>query len=216
MSRTRTITLTLGSVAAGAILATGVTGLALADDSATPSPSTSSSAPGSDNAPGIGGQRGPGDGMRDGRDGRGGMHGMRGGPMGEALHGELVVKAADGTISTVRQVQGTVTAVTSTSITVKAEDGYTATFAVNADTEVHTGLPSRDRGTAETTQSIADVSVGDVARVHGTVSGDTATAEHLHAMTAEQAATLEAERQQHMQEHAAANGTASSSATQAS
>ena len=146
MSRTRTITLTLGSVAAGAILATGVTGLALADDSATPSPSTSSSAPGSDTAPGIGGQRGPGDGMRDGR---GGMHGMRGGPMGEALHGELVVKAADGTISTVRQVQGTVTAVTSTSITVKAEDGYTATFAVNADTEVHTGLPSRDRGTAD-------------------------------------------------------------------
>ena len=214
MSRTRTITLTLGSVAAGAILATGVTGLALADDSATPSPSTSSSAPGSDTAPGIAGQRGPGDGMRDGR---GGMHGMRGGPMGEALHGELVVKAADGTISTVRQIQGTVTAVTSTSITVKAEDGYTATFAVNADTEVHTGLPSRDRGTAEpATQSIADVSVGDVARVHGTVSGDTATAEHLHAMTAEQAATLEAERQQHMQEHAAANGTASSSATQAS
>jgi hypothetical protein len=213
MSRTRTITLTLGSVAAGAILATGVTGLALADDSATLSPGTSSSVPGSDTAPGIAGQRGPGDGMRDGR---GGMHGMRGGPMGEALHGELVVKAADGTISTVRQIQGTVTAVTSTSITVKAEDGYTATFAVNADTEVHTGLPSRDRGMTETTQSIADVSVGDVARVHGTVSGDTATAEHLHAMTAEQAATLEAERQQHMQEHAAANGTASSSATQAS
>jgi hypothetical protein len=153
------------------------------------------------------------------RDGRGGMHGMRGGPMGEALHGEFVVKAADGTISTVRQVQGTVTAVTSTSITVKAEDGYTSTFAVNADTEVRTGLPSRDRGTAETaTQSIADVSVGDVARVHGTVSGDTATAAHLHAMTAEQAATLEAERQQHMQEHPRANGTgtAASAATQAS
>ncbi len=76
---------------------------------------------------------------------RGGMHGMRGGPMGEALHGEFVVKAVDGTISTVRQVQGTVTAVSDTSITVKAEDGYTATFAVNADTEVHTGLPCRDR-----------------------------------------------------------------------
>ena len=33
------------------------------------------------------------------------------GPMGEALHGELVVKAQDGTITTVRQVEGTVTAV---------------------------------------------------------------------------------------------------------
>jgi hypothetical protein len=211
MSRTRTITLTLGSLAAGAILATGVTGLALADDTTTPSPGSSSSAPGSDSAPGTMGQRGPGDG---GRGGHGGMHGMRGGPMGEALHGELVVKAADGTISTVRQVQGTVTAVSGTSITVKAEDGYTATFAVNADTEVHTGLPSRDRGTADaTTQAITDVSVGDVARVHGTVTGDTATAEDVHAMTAEQAATMEAERQQHMQEHAAASG---SSATQSS
>jgi hypothetical protein len=230
MSRTRTITLTLGSLAAGAVLATGVTGLALADDTATPSPGASSSAPGSDAASGTTDQRGPG-GMRDGRGGPGGMHGMRGGPggmhgmrggpMGEALHGELVVKAQDGTISTVRQVQGTVTAVTSTSITVKAEDGYTATFAVNSDTEVRTGLPTRDRDSAEsTTQSIADVSVGDVARVHGTVSGDTATAQHLHAMTAEQAATLEAERQQHLQDHATADGTSSgtsqSSTTQAS
>ena len=207
MSRTRTITLTLGSIAAGAVLATGVTGLALADDTATPSPGASSSAPGTDAPSGTMGQRGPGDGMRDGRGGPGGMHGMRGGPMGEALHGELVVKAEDGTISTVRQVQGTVTAVTSTSITVEAEDGYTATFAVNAETEVHTGLPSRDRDTADaTTQAITDVSVGDVARVHGTVSGDIATAEDIHAMTAEQAATMEAERQQHMQEHADASG----------
>jgi hypothetical protein len=222
MSRTRTITLTLGSIAAGAVLATGVTGLALAEDTATPSPGTSSSAPGTDASPGITDRRGPG-GMGDAVGGRHGMHGMRGGPMGEALHGEFVVKAADGTISTVREVQGTVTAVSGTSITVKAEDGYTSTFAVNADTEVHTGLPSRDRGTADvTTQAISDVSVGDVARVHGTVSGDTATAEDVHAMTAEQAATMEAERQQHLQEHAAAggagpasSGTASSSAMQA-
>jgi len=216
MSRTRTITLTLGSLATGAILATGVTGLALADDATTPSPSSSSSAPGSDTAPGTMGQHGPGDG---GRGGHGGMHGMRGGPMGEALHGEFVVKAEDGTISTIRQVQGTVTAVSSTSITVKAEDGYTATFAVNADTEVHTGLPGRDRAAADaTTQAITDVTVGDVAHVHGTVAGDTATAEDVHAMTAEQAATMEAERQQHMQEHAAASGSSAtqSSATQSS
>jgi hypothetical protein len=198
MSRTRTITLTLGSIAAGAILATGVTGLALADDTATPSPGTSA---------GTVDQRGPGDGMRDGRRGPGGMHGMRGGPMGEALHSEAVVKAADGTISTVRQVRGTVTAVSGTSITVKAEDGYTATFAVDADTVVRTGVPSRDRGTAEATdQSITDVAVGDVARVHGTVSGTTATAEHLHAMTVEQAAALEVQRQQHMADRAARTG----------
>ena len=163
MSRTRTITLTLGSIAAGAVLATGVTGLALADDR-HPLAGRLVVGTGTDAPSGTTGQRGPGDGMRDGRGGPGGMHGMRGGPMGEALHGELVVKAEDGTISTVRQVQGTVTAVTSTSITVEAEDGCTATFAVNAETEVHTGLPSRDRDTADaTTQAITDVSVGDVA-----------------------------------------------------
>lgn len=217
MSRTRTITLTLGSIAAGAVLATGVTGLALADDTAAPSPGASSSAPAGDAASGPMGQRDRGDRMRDGRGGPGGLHGMRGGPMGAALHGEFTVKAEDGTISTVRQVRGTVSAVTSTSITVTAEDGYTATFAVDADTEVRTGLPTRDRGAAgSTTQSIADVAVGDVARVHGTVSGTSATAAHVHAMTAEQAATLEAARQQHLQEHAAARGTdaSSSSATQ--
>lgn len=220
MSRTRTITLTLGSIAAGAVLATGVTGLAMAADT-TPSPAASSTAPGVDAGSVPQGLRGPGDGMRGGP---GGMHGMRGGPMGEALHGELVVKADDGTISTIREVQGTVTAVSSTSITVKAEDGYTATFVVNAETDVHTGLPSRDRGmdapaaTDTTAQSIADVSVGDVAHVHGTVDGDTATAEDVHAMTAEQAATMAAERQQHMQEHAAANEASAtqSSATQSS
>ena len=219
MSRTRTITLTLGSIAAGAVLATGVTGLALADDTATHSPGASSSAPGSEASSETMGQRDRGDRMRDGRGGPGGLQGKRGGPMGAALHGEFTVKAEDGTISTVRQVRGTVTAVSGTSITVKAEDGYTATFAVDADTEVRTGLPTRDRGTAESaTQSIADVSVGDVARVHGTVSGTAATAAHVHAMTAEQAATLEAARQQHLQEHAAARGTdaAASSTTQAS
>lgn len=217
MSRTRTITLTLGSIAAGAVLATGVTGLALADDTTTPSAGSSSSAPRGASDPGVMGQRGPGDGMRGGP---GGLHGMRGGPMGEALHGELVVKAQDGTISTVRQVRGTVTAVTGTSITVKAEDGYTATFAVNADTEVRTGLPSRNADPATTTGSIADVSVGDVAHVHGTVTGGTATAEAVHAMTAEQAATMAAERQRHMAEHDAAAGSAASttqsSATQSS
>lgn len=205
MSRTRTITLTLGSVAAGAILATGVTGLALADDQTAPAPSASSSAGAANDsaprsAPGMGGR-----GMDARHDGPGGgMHGMRGpGPLGEALHGELVVKAEDGTISTVRQVRGTVTAVSSTSITVEAEDGYTATFAITADTEVRVGLPQRGADPQESTSTIADVAVGDVAHVHGTVSGSTATASHVMAMSAEQAAELEALRAQHEAEHQA-------------
>jgi len=114
MSRTRTITLTVGSLAAGALLATGVTGMAQADDRSD-APSTGSSAiqvPGSTDAGPGGERRGPG----------GGKHGMRGGPMGEALHGEAVVRTADGTIATVRHIQGEVTAVSADSITVKAEE----------------------------------------------------------------------------------------------
>lgn len=202
MSRTRTIALTVGSLAAGAMLATGVTGLALADDSTgTPSSRASTPAAPGQNGPdgqGMRGDRGGDHGMRGGRGGdMGGDHGMRGGPRGEALHGELVVKAADGTISTVRQIQGTVTEVNASSITVKAEDGYTATFAVTADTEVHVGLPDRSADPATDTDAITDVKVGDVARVHGTVSGTTATAEHVMALTADEAAQLEQMRQQH-------------------
>ena len=215
MSRNRTITLTLGSVAAGAILATGVTGLALADDQSTPAPSASSSAGTTTDSTAPNGRGMDGRGM-DGRHGgpRGGMHGMRGpGPLGEALHGELVVKADDGTISTVRQIRGTVTAVDGTSITVEAEDGYTSTFAITTDTEVRVGLPQRGMDPQASTSTIADVSVGDVAHVHGTVSGSTATATHLMAMTAEQAAELEALRAQHEAEHQARESADSSTAT---
>lgn len=220
MSRTRTITLTLGSIAAGAILATGVTGLALADDQSTPAPSASSSAGATTDstAPGGRGSDGRGmDGMGGRHDGPGGMRGMRGpGPIGEALHGEMVVKADDGTISTVRTIRGTVTAVSDTSITVKAEDGYTGTFAITADTEVRVGLPQRGADAQESTSTIADVAVGDVAHVHGTVSGSTATASHVMAMTAEQAAELEALRAQHEAEHQARASAGSSGSAGAS
>jgi hypothetical protein len=217
MSRTRTITLTLGSLAAGAILATGVTGLALADDQSTPAPTASSSAGTTSDSTAPDARRDDGRGMggrgsddRHGGPGRG-MHGMRGGLMGEALHSEAVVKAEDGTITTVRQIRGTVTAVSGTSITVKAEDGYSSTFAVTADTEVRVGLP--ERGTDPSTDTMADVAVGDVAHVHGTVSGDTATATRLMAMTAEQAAELEAKRAEHRAQHEALTGNGSAPTT---
>lgn len=49
------------------------------------------------------------------------------------------------------------------------------------------------------TKTIADgsLAVGGVAHVHGTVSGSSMTATAVHAMTAEQAAQLEADRAQH-------------------
>lgn len=213
MSRTRTITLTLGSLAAGAVLATGVTGLALADDSAGSSSSPSASTDASTEAPRMR------DGMRDGRGhggpgGRGMMGAVRD-AVGQPIHGETVVKKEDGTFATVRHLHGTVTAVSSSSITVRAEDGYTATFTVNADTVVRTGLP--ERGASSTaTSTIADVTVGDVAHVSGIVNGSSATADRVFAMTAAQAAELEALREAHQQQHAdaATGSTATSSTTQ--
>ncbi len=125
MSRTRTITLTVGSLAVGALLATGATGLAMADDTGASTTSSAASAALGATSDGPGAHAG----MRGGPDGsmRGpgaGHKGMRGGPIGQPLHGEAVVKAEDGTILTVRQVHGTVTAVSADSITVEAEDGY--------------------------------------------------------------------------------------------
>jgi hypothetical protein len=194
MSRTRTVSLTLGSIALGAVLATGVTGLAQADDSTT-APASSA----------VAGQ-GPHDRGMHGDPRRGGDRGdMR---RGEPLHGEMVVKAEDGTITTVREIRGEVSAVSSSSITVTAEDGYTATFAIDDQTVVRVGLP--ERGSADDSDTIADVQVGDVAHIHGTVTGSTATAERVMAMTADEAAQLDQLRQQHQQEHAAAASGASS------
>jgi hypothetical protein len=239
MSRAKTIAITVGSLTAGALLATGVTGIAAAANS-TPSPSASSPSgsagtsqstpqdrakggPLSSNGQDRGGHGGPGDGPGDHRGG------MLGGPGGQALHGEIVVKAADGTISTVRLIDGTVTAVSSDSITVKAADDFTATYTVNATTDIHVGLrpggPGHNAaGTSGSTakpaaSTIADVKVGNVARVEGTVSGSTATATEIHAMTAAEAAQLDALRKQHDAQRGAqapAGGTTSSSSTSSS
>lgn len=192
MNRTKTITLTIGSMAAGAIIATGLTGVALAADT-TPSPTSSSTT-----APDAAGSAT--DGLRRGPGGPGGMRGDHG-PGGELLHSESVVKAADGTITTEQRIRGTVTAVSASSITVKAEDGVSRTFVVSATTEVHTGLMTRGHGaddaggtTTAAADTIADVKVDDVAMVEGTVSGSTATATRIHAMTAAEAAQMEQER----------------------
>ena len=65
-------------------------------------------------------------------------------------------------------VGGTVTAVSPTSITVKAADGFSGTFVVGSSTKVHV------KGTKPAT--IANVKVNDRAVVAGTKSGSTVTA----------------------------------------
>ena len=142
----------LGGVAAVAVI--GTAGVAAA--TAAPSPSGAPSA-----APSVG-PSAPGADKRDRGERRGRFgHHFRG------LHGEWVVRGEqDGSFVTMVGVRGEITAVSATSITIKAEDGFTGTFVVNADTKV--------RG--KDVDKIADVKVGDQGGAVGPKSGDTVTA----------------------------------------
>jgi hypothetical protein len=85
--------------------------------------------------------------------------------IGRGMHGVFVVKGKDGPVTLVT-IRGQVTAVTPTGVTVKAEDGFSQTFAANADTKV--------RGADAKT--LADVKVGAKSAVVGVKSGNTTTA----------------------------------------
>lgn len=106
---------------------------------------------------------------------------MHGAPGSQALHNEAVVKA---------------------------EDGFTATYAVDSSTGVHTGVPARakpaDDASAPSSpnddSTIADVKVGDVADVRGTASGSIMTATMIRSMTAARADQLQADRLAHGQD----------------
>ena len=181
-------------VAAATLGAAAFTGAAVAlaaDD--TPTPSASESAP-SRGMDGLGGhgprQDGPGGhGPRDGHGPR--EHGPLGprehgpgehGPGGELLHSEGVIEDADGSFVTVRMQEGDVTAVSATSLTVKSADGYVSTYAMNDET-----IADRDGEDAAP-------QVGDTVHVRGTVTGTTATADMVHALSPERAKELEEHR----------------------
>lgn len=180
MSRKKNITIAASSLAIGALLATGVSGVALASQggSSSDAPSSSRSAAGqhgkygADNASGM---------SKSGASGKGrdGKHGGIG--RGRALHSTATVKDSSGAFVNLASIQGSVTAVSATSITVKAEDGFTATYVINASTKVHTD--------AKNDGSIADVAVGQTAEVRGTSSGSTLTADHVHTQAAASAAS---------------------------
>jgi hypothetical protein len=169
------------AVAAVAIGALGIAGTAYAASAST-SPSPSPSTPGygghsngqngtnpNGGVPGFGGPangmpgRGPG-GPRDGD------HGMRGPGMGlglgmGAIHGSFVTPKQGGGYQTVDTQRGKVTAVSSTSISVTSEDGFTATYVVTADTLVNA---QRD--------GIASIKVGDEVGVVGLENAGSTTA----------------------------------------
>jgi hypothetical protein len=145
MILTRKIALGVAGVVAAGVL--GTAGVAAATSDTTPAPSASA-APSFSAAP-----------KAEHRKGRRAL-------LGRGMHGEWVVKGKDGKPVTLETVRGTVTAVGSASVTLKAEDGFTATFAANSDTKV--------RGAGA--DSLGDVKVGTRIAVVGVKAGNTTTA----------------------------------------
>ncbi|MFK4640544.1 hypothetical protein [Paenarthrobacter histidinolovorans] len=153
--------------------------------------------PGQTDAGGLGGQAVPGqggtgqdgvtqDGMTQdgmGRPGQGQMGGnmppeglgLAGGP-GAAVHSEYVV-LRDGAYVAMADQLGTVTDVSSASLTVKSADGFTRSYAVSSETAVAQGI--RQRGTATSPLTLADVAAGSAVRVTAAKDGDNYTAESI-------------------------------------
>jgi hypothetical protein len=106
----------------------------------------------------------------------GGFRFAIGGPgalAGGVVHGQLTVPKAGGGYQTIDVQSGTVTAVSSTSITVKSADGYTASYAVSSKTLVDAQAAG-----------IGSVKKGDTVYVTASVSGSTATAVNVTDLTA--------------------------------
>jgi hypothetical protein len=135
-----------------AALAVGVAGVAAAVDP-SPAPSTTTPAPGTGN--------------QDGEGPRGFMH-HGWGVMGPSIHGQFVVPKSGGGYQTMDQQRGQVTAVSSTSLTVKSADGFTKTYVVTPTTVV---TSARD--------GIADVQVGHQVNVMAVEENGEATAVHI-------------------------------------
>jgi hypothetical protein len=73
--------------------------------------------------------------------------------LGNVQHGEFTVTGPDGKAATMTVQRGEVTKVSDTSLTVKSEDGFTATYAVSVDTR-RTG--AKDLATGDTVFVIAE------------------------------------------------------------
>jgi hypothetical protein len=150
MILSKRVGLAVAAVAAAAVVGTaGIAAATAPDPSGTPATPTASSAPDA-------GTKTPAE--RRGK--------LKHRALARGMHGEWVVKGKDGKPVTLVTVRGEVMAVSATSITLKAEDGFTATYTVNADTK----LRGKD------VDKIADVKVGDKGGAVGTKSGGTLTA----------------------------------------
>lgn len=168
-------------IAAATLGAAAVTGAAVAMAADGTGPSDRASALSHD----MDGPRGHGMGERGERGmGERGERGMgERGPQGRMLHSEGVVEDAEGAYTTFRMQSGEVTAASATSLTVTSADGYSSTYTLTDSTVV-------ERDGADTAPR-----VGDTVHVRATVSGSTATAEHVHALSPERAQEMEDHRE---------------------
>jgi hypothetical protein len=94
------------------------------------------------------------------------------GPLG-AIHGQFVAPKPGGGYQTIDTQRGTVTAVSTTSITVKSGDGYTKTYQVTSSTNVDA-----------LRAGIGSVKTGQTVSVLATVHGSLATAAQIVDFTA--------------------------------
>ncbi len=90
-----------------------------------------------------------------------------GGPNG-AIHGSFTVKGPKGAYETIDTQYGTAESVSSSSITVKSDDGFSQTYTVGSSTVVDAD-----------SSGILSVKVGDTVSIQGLVSGSTVTAERV-------------------------------------
>jgi hypothetical protein len=105
------------------------------------------------------------------------------------LHGESVVKKDDGGFETRLTQQGAIEAVSSASITVRSEDGFSQTYALNAGTKITKLPPPAADGTIPrdsagkrlkpTAATAADLTTGDQVRIKGVKDGSGITAGHI-------------------------------------
>ena len=93
--------------------------------------------------------------------------------LGNIEHGQVTIREKNGTDETIDVQRGTVSAVSSTSITVKSTDGFTDSYAVSGSTIV-------DAQSA----GIGSVKTGDTVFVTATTSGSTVTAINITDTTA--------------------------------
>jgi hypothetical protein len=121
-SRTRRAATAAALVAAGAVGATAITGFAFASDGEPGSAARTASVAAVAGTTGAAGATGA-------------STGRRGGMLRDVLHGELTVKATEGT-RVVDVQRGKVTAASATSLTVASSDGFSATYAVSSSTVV--------------------------------------------------------------------------------